>query len=673
MSKKKEEAANNSRAIMYEMKYPNLFKPLKLGRTILRNRIFAAPTGYCDLTKENIATEPLMAYYEAKARGGAAVVHVGEAYIDSKHGVDIPKYLALDSDECVSPLATVADAIAKHGAVPSIELMHAGMFSSQSFVDGNEIWAPSETTIRGTKAGARLNGVVLPEMPEEVIMDIIEKYAQAAKRVQRAGFRMVLLHGGHGWLLNQFMSPLVNHRTDKWGGSAENRMRFPIAVCDRIKEVCGKDFLIDFRMSADEANSVGYKIDVGVEMAEQIDGHCDIIHCSCGNHEVVESFVVMHPSMFLPDGCNMKYAAEVKKHVKTPVATVGAFSDPAMMDKVLGEGLVDVIEIARGLIADPDLPNKARMGRDEDINECLRCYACFSQLLVKGQYGCAINPIIGRELENKYDTPPVRREKVVVIGGGMGGMEAALDCAKRGHQVTLIEKNHTLGGVLLIEENVAFKSKLCLYIGRQARRVMENPAITVMLDTGATKELVDSLKPDAVIAALGAKPAVPGIPGVDGANVMNAEEAYVNAEKVGTRVVIIGGGLVGAELAIHLAMNGRKVTLMHRHSEIKYGGNGLHGQAIGEQFAIRKIDTAMNTSPIEITEKGVIGKGPDGEKLFEADTVIYSVGQRPLAEEAEQFRFCAPEFYVVGDCGTPATILEATSQAYYAARDIGRI
>lgn len=174
-------------------------------------------------------------------------------------------------------------------------------------------------------------------MPEEEILNTIELYAQAAKRVQLAGFKMVLLHGGHGWLLHQFMSPLTNHRTDKWGGSAENRCRFAVMVCDRIKEVCGKNFMIDFRMSASEVNSVGYGIENGIECAKQLDGHCDIIHCSVGNHEVIESFVVMHPSMFLEDGVNMKFAAEVKKYVKTPVAAVGSFSDPAMMEKALAD------------------------------------------------------------------------------------------------------------------------------------------------------------------------------------------------------------------------------------------------------------------------------------------------------------------------------------------------
>ena len=589
---------------------------------------------------------------------------------------DIPKYLKLDTDDCVSHLATVADAINKHGAIASIELMHAGMFSSQSYIEGHQVWAPSDTVIHteSDKASSRMQGAFLPEMPEEVILETIEQYAQAAKRVQLAGFKMVLLHGGHGWLLHQFMSPLTNHRTDKWGGSPENRCRFAVMVCDRIKEVCGKNFLIDFRMSASEVNSVGYGIENGVECAKVLDGHCDIIHCSVGNHEVIESFVVMHPSMFPEDGVNMKYAAEVKKHVKTPVATVGSFSDPDMMEKALADGLVDVIEIGRGVIADPDLPNKARAGKADEINQCLRCYTCFSQLITTGQYGCAINPTTGRELEVKYDTPPVHKRKVVIVGGGIGGMQAALTAAERGHTVTLIEKADKLGGVLLIEDGVSFKSKLKLYLEHQAAKVMKHPNISVLLNTTATTELVSGMEPDAVIASVGARPAVPTyLPGYDKKNVMPAEYAYTHVKEVGQKVVVIGGGLVGAELALHLALCGKEVTLMHRHEAVKCGANGLHGQAIGEQIHILKVGTAFNTSPVEITDEGVIGRNDEGEKLYPADTVIYAVGQRPLADEAEKFRFCAPEFYTIGDCVTPATIYQATSQAFYAARDIGRI
>ena len=298
-----------------------------------------------------------------------------------------------------------------------------------------------------------------------------------------------MLHGGHGWFLNQMMSPVINKRTDKWGGSIENRMRLPIMICDRIKEVCGKDFLIDFRFSAaDVMNPGGYGIEDGVEMAKYIDGHVDLIHCSVGNHEVEESFVVVHPSMFLEEGCNLKYASEVKKHVSTPVVTVGAFSDPAHMEQVIAEGKADAIAIARGLLCDPELPNKARLGKVEDIDRCLQCLACFSGLLQTKHFSCALNPVTGRELENKFAPVTVKPKKVLVAGGGIAGMKAALTAADIGHKVLLLEKSDKLGGVLCCEKDVSFKQKLDLYLKMQAKRVFDHPNIEVKLNTPATVE-----------------------------------------------------------------------------------------------------------------------------------------------------------------------------------------
>ncbi|KMZ54425.1 oxidoreductase [Dorea sp. D27] len=660
---------------MYKMKYPNLFKPLKVGDVTLRNRIISAPQGFLHLDAESLPTQAAAAFYEEKARGGAAVVTIGEGYVDTVHGIDIPKGIHLDTDDCIGGLSLLADAVNKHGAVASMELQHAGMYASESYVNGNQIYAPVERMGEGTKAGARLHGVLIPEMPEEVILDTIEKFAQAALRCKQAGFGMVLVHGGHGWLLNQMMSPVINTRTDKWGGSLENRMRMPIAVCDRIREVCGRNFLIDFRFSAaDVCNPGGYTPEDGIEMAKMIDGHVDFIHCSVGNHEVEESFVVVHPSMFLEDACNLKYAKEVKKHVKTPVVAVGAFSDPQMMEDTLAEGAVDAIAMARGLIADPDFPLKARQGKDEDINRCLRCYQCFSGLLDTRQFCCAINPVIGRELENKFDTTGYDRKKVLVAGGGIGGMQAALEAAKRRHEVILVEKTGRLGGALLCEEKVSFKKNLDLYLAAQARRVMEHPGIEVRLNTAATKELAEEITPDAIIAALGARPVIPSfLPGYDRPNVAGAEEVYYDLAKAGQKVVILGGGLVGCELGIHLALNGRRVTILEMASAPNFSGNMLHGEAVTAQIDIHGIRLMTETEAVEIKDDGVAASGPDGKVFVEADTVIYAVGQKSLENEVEELRFCAPEFYSIGDCSMPANIAKATKEGYYAARDIGRI
>lgn len=660
---------------MYKMKYPKLFSPLRLGNVVLRNRIISAPQGFLHLDAESLPTQAAVAFYEEKARGGAAVVTIGEGYVDSVHGIDIPKGIHLDTDDCIGGISLLADAINKHGAIASMELQHAGMYASESYVNGNSIYAPVERMGEGTKAGARLHGVLIPEMPEEVILDTINKFAEAAFRCKQAGFGMVLVHGGHGWLLNQMMSPVINTRTDKWGGSLENRMRMPIAVCDKIKEVCGKDFLIDFRFSAaDVCNPGGYTPEDGIGMAEMIDGHVDLIHCSVGNHEVEESFVVVHPSMFLEDACNLKYAAEVKKHVKTPVVAVGAFSDPQLMEDTLAAGTVDAIAMARGLIADPDFPVKARMGKDGDINRCLRCYQCFSGLLDTKQFCCAINPIIGRELENKFDTTAYNRKKVLVAGGGIGGMEAALEAARRGHKVVLAEKSGKLGGALLCESGVSFKKNLDQYLTRQARRVMEHPDIEVHLNTPATKKFAEEINPDAIIAALGARPVIPVfISGYEKENVVGAEEVYYDMEKAGKKVVILGGGLVGCELGIHLAINEREVTVLEMAATPNFAGNMLHGEAVMAQIAIHGIRLLTNTKAMEIKDNGVVANGPDGEIFVEADTVIYAVGQKALSEEVDELRFCAPEFYSIGDCNMPANIAKATKEGYYAARDIGRV
>lgn len=660
---------------MYNMKYPNLFAPLKLGNVVLRNRIISAPQGFLHLDAESLPTQAAAAFYEEKARGGAAVVTIGEGYVDSVHGIDIPKGIHLDTDDCIGGIALLADAITKHGAIASMELQHAGMYASESYVNGNAIYAPVERMGEGTKAGARLHGVLIPEMPEEVILETIEKFAEAALRCKQAGFGMVLVHGGHGWLLNQMMSPVINTRGDQWGGSLENRMRMPVAVCDRIKEVCGKDFLIDFRFSAaDVCNPGGYTPEDGVAMAEMIDGHVDLIHCSVGNHEVEESFVVVHPSMFLEDGCNLKYAAEVKKHVKTPVVAVGAFSDVQLMEDTLAAGHVDAIALARGLIADPDFPVKARMGKEEEINRCLRCYQCFSGLLDTRQFCCAINPVIGRELENKFDTTSYEKKKVLVAGGGIGGMAAALEAAKRGHQVVLAEKSGRLGGALLCEEKVSFKKNLERYLSLQAKRVTEHELIEVHLNTPATREFAERTEPDAIIAALGARPVVPVfIPGYDKANVVGAEEVYYDLQKAGNRVVILGGGLVGCELGIHLAIHGREVTVLEMAERPNFAGNMLHGEAVMAQIALHGIRLLTSTKAVEITDEGVVANGPEGELQIGADTIIYAVGQKSLTEEVNELRFCAPEFYTVGDCNLPANIAKATKEGYYAARDIGRI
>ena len=647
---------------MGEFKYKKLFEPIRLGNVVFRNRLFSSATGYQDISPDGILQPEAIAYYERKARGGAAAVTVGECVVDSKRGKGANYHVQLDNPFGEHTLQRVTNAVSRYGAVASAELQHAGMYANRAEGSVSAAYGPVAGDIEGKP---------VLEMNEEIIAETIETFAKAALFAKKCGFGMVTVHGGHGWLLSQFISPIVNLRRDRWGGSIENRMRLPIAIADAIHKACGKSFPIEMRISGSECHSGGYDIDEGVAIAKMLDGHVDLIHVSAGSHEVAEVFTVTHPSMFLEDGVNVKYAAEIKKHVKTPVATVGALTDPAQMEEIIASGKADVVELARGLIADPDLPNKARAGREREIRKCMRCLNCFSALIAEGQFYCAINPEAGRELEYKSDMPPKAKKKVLVAGGGIGGMQAALTAAQRGHEVVLCEKADRLGGVLRCEEKVPFKQKLDGYIEYQISELGKSGA-EIRLNTAVTPELAERMAPDVLIAALGARPVKPTLQGIDGANVMSAEEAYVGQDKVGKSVAILGGGLVGIELAIYLSMSGRAVTVIEMLPELNDGGNFMHAKGVAVEIDRYGIRTLLGTKALEITDAGVFCENADGKLSLPADTVIYAVGQSPLYDEASSLRYGAPEFHQLGDCVTPKNIMNATAQAYAVARDIGR-
>ena len=630
---------------------------------MFRNRIFSSPTGTAYMSYQHYSIQETNAYYERKAMGGAASVCVGDSVVCSKHGRFNNAHLALDDPGALSSLSRLADSITRHGSVASIELSHSGSHAHASAAQGNQLYGPMEYV---TEAGYQVEA-----MSEERIFEVVDQFAKAALLAKRSGFGMVTVHGGHGWLLTEFMSPISNKRSDKWGGSPENRCRIAVEVCKAIRRAVGPNFPIEMRISGSECNPGGYDIDEGIEIAKQLDGHLDLIHVSAGSHEVWDVFTVTHPDMFLPDGVNVKYAAEIKKHVKTAVATVGALADPELMEEIIASGKAYVVEAARGLIADPDLPLKALTGREKEINKCMRCLWCFSSHMSKGLYACSINPAIGREIENKWTIGPASKKRILIVGGGIGGMQAALTAKERGHDVILFEKTGRLGGVLNCEHAVPFKKPLAEYLKRQERAV-KNAGIEIQTNSEITPELAEQLAPDVIIAALGSFAIVPDIPGISGENVFEAEEIYYSPEKAGGRVIILGGGLVGSELAIYLAGLGRKVEIVEMADALGEGGNLLHGLAIRLELARKKVIANLSTTALEINSEGLIGETPEGKKLFEADTVVYAAGQAPRRTEADAFRFSAPEFYQIGDCLTPANIAEATRIAYYVTRNIGR-
>jgi len=647
------------------MKYENLFKPIRLGGVVFRNRIFASPTGlrytFCDGTLMPTAAQ----YYGRKAMGGAAAVAVGECIVDSLYAKTTEYKTGIDNPRSVHGLRLITNEVSSYGAVCVAELSHGGAGANRYPGAPDLIYGPVDYTY--------MDGKQVKEMPEELIERTIQKFAEAALAAKKCGFGMVNVHAGHGWLMHQFLSPKLNTRKDKWGGpDIENRARITVESLKAIRKAVGPKFPIEVRMSALECYDGGYDLDEGIAFAKQIAEYCDLIHVSVGSHEMESAFPVTHPSIFLDEGCNVKYAAEIKKHVKTNVATIGALCDPEQLEEIIASGKADVVEMARALICDPDLPIKAQTGREDEIVKCMRCLTCFSDLVTQGHFSCAINPEIGREAESRIPVIPAQKKKILVVGGGIGGMEAAITAAKAGHSVTVCEKSSELGGALKCERNVPFKFRLDAYIEQQKRK-LEKLGIEVKLNTEITADNAAQYGADVIISAMGAVPVKPPIPGIDRENVFSAEEVYTKPELAGENVLILGAGLVGVELAIYLSMLGRKVTIVEMMDAINDGGNFQHMKGVKVQLAKYKVDVRLSTKAAEITENGVVCVGKDGEYTLPADTVVYAVGQRALQDESMALYNCANEFYQLGDCLVPSNIKNAVTTAYVTARNIGRI
>lgn len=648
---------------MNKNKYPHLFEPLIIRNTVFKNRIFASPQGATYLVPgEEYPTADITVYYERKAIGGAASTCMGARVVDWKSGRNWGDgKLDIESYESMSYFRYYTNAISRHGCVPSIELQHSGAYAEQSAAEGYPIYGPNDEEIEGFHVQA---------LTEEQIQGIIDAFAAHAKWAQSVGFGMVTIHGGHGWLLCQFMSSIFNKRTDRWGGSVENRVRLAREICERIHQEA-PGLVVELRMSGSEIFN-GYDLDEGIELAKALDGYPDIIHVSVGHATFDEAFTVTTPSMFLEDGVNVKYAAAIKPFVKkSKVATVGALSDPAMMEEIIASGKADIVEMARGLCADPDLPIKARTGNEKEINKCLRCSLCFSRVMSTGQFCCAINPEIGREREYTVEPLKVKHKKnVLVLGGGIAGMQAALTATKRGHNVTLVEKTDRLGGILLCESKVPFKKHLHEYIQNQVRRIRETD-IKVILNTELTSEQAETLEPDVIIAAIGATPVIPPIEGVDGENVIGAVEAYEKAEKIQGKILILGGGLVGIELGIYLKNMGKDVELIEMASKLNCGDNSVHEMGVIAEMKRNGLVAHTSTRALKINDKGVLCKGPEGQIFYNADTVIIAAGMKGRQVEASSFAQAAPVFYQVGDCLAATNIYEANRLAFNAAMEIG--
>ena len=644
--------------------FPHLCSPITIGRVTFRNRMFSAPMGGTDITNDGCIGPKSTAFYELRGKGGAGAVTVSECMVHPETDGSHAYHLDTSILNSLAAATYTADAIHRHGAVPSLELSHSGMYAGTYMTDKSKQhnmhqWGPSDTV--------RPDGVPVKALTTDMLSDIVASYGRVAGLAKRAGFGMIMIHGGHGWLLNQFLSPYFNKRTDEYGGSLENRCRLAIEVLKSVREAVGPGFPIEFRMSGSELFEGGYDLAEGVRIAQMIEPYVDIIHVSAGTYQ--RGFGDTHPSMFKEHGCNVYLAAEIKKHVSVPVATLGGLNDPQQMEEIIASGKADIVYMARALLADPFLPRKIMENRENEIVHCLRCFTCMAERAVTATRRCTVNPLIGREIEGNEVSPAPVSKKVLVAGGGPGGLYAAYTAARRGHQVILCEKEAQLGGILKSEQAIPFKQEM-YQLSQTYALFARNSGVEIRTSTEVTPEYVEKENPDALIIAVGSEPLVPPIKGLNGDNVVIVNDYYLEKEKVTDQVVVLGGGLAGCECAIHLGMEGKHVHLVEMRQELAPDANIRHRPLLLKEVD-KYVTVHTGCKGLAVTDEGVLCETDTGEEiLIPGTSVICALGQHSRTSLVNSLRDSAPYIAVIGDASKVSTITNAVYEGYHAAFDI---
>jgi 2,4-dienoyl-CoA reductase-like NADH-dependent reductase (Old Yellow Enzyme family)/thioredoxin reductase len=626
--------------------------------------MFSAPMGGTDITNDGCIGPKSTAFYELRAKGGAGAVTVSECMVHPKTDGSHAYHLDTSILNSLASATYTADAIRRHGAMPSLELSHSGMYAGTYMTDKTKQhnmnqWGPSDTV--------RPDGVEVKALTKEMLAEIAAAYGNVAGLAKRAGFEMLMIHGGHGWLLNQFFSPYFNKRTDEYGGSLENRCRFAIEVLKEVRKAVGPNFPIEFRLSGSELFEGGYDLEDGVKIAQQIEPYIDLLHVSAGTYQ--RGFGDTHPSMFKDHGCNVYLAAEIKKHVSVPVATIGGLNDPKQLEEIIASGKADVVYMARALLADPFLPRKVMENKENEIVKCLRCFTCMAERAATSTRRCTVNPLIGREMEgDEVSTAPIKKT-VLVAGAGPGGLYAAYTAARRGHDVILCEKESEVGGILKSEQALPFKHEMYELAGTY-ELLAKQAGVEFRMNTEVTAEYVEQVNPDAVIIAVGSTPLVPPIKGLDGENVVIVNNYYLEKEKVTDDVVVFGGGLAGCECAIHLGMEGKNVHLVEMRDELAPDANVRH-----RPLLLKEIDKYVTVHTgyrgLEVTKEGILCEDKNGaQHLVPGTSVICALGQCAKTDVVNELRDTAPYVAVIGDAAKVSTITNAVYWGYHAALDI---
>lgn len=629
------------------MKFEKLFTPIKINQLIVRNRIVATPVGD---------------EFEEKALGGAGIVICGHTIVDpgrsSFASYDEPyAFHKYEVEKTQSRIRRAHQA----GAKASIEIFHAGQYARVK-----------EYAI-GPMDFIREDGIEVRAMTEEMMGDVANKFAQTAKEAKDLGFDLIFMHFGHGWLPAQFLSPLFNKRTDEYGGSFENRAKFPKMILEAVRKAVGPYFPIDMRISAIEWVEGSIEFKDTLSFIKLVEPLIDTVQISAGLDINHEGNVHMVTTNFKGHMVNAEFARQVKEVVKIPVSTVGAVLNPRQAEFLIQSGKVDLVGFGRAFVADPDWPNKAKEGRDDEIVPCIRCVQCYHIATNRRNVGCSVNPRYKNEEFIAKELIETKNPKnVVIIGAGPAGIKAATVASKRGHKVTLFDKNAYLGGALHHIAMEFYKVDIKYYLEHLISQ-LKKTNVDIRLNTVVTPNLVREMSPDVIIVAIGAEPMTPPLKGINGKNVWNFYQAIENEKELGKNIVIIGGGSIGTEIGLELAeLHGKNVSLVEMTNEIAAQGNLLYKIALRQKMdSTPNLVKLMEHRCVEIKDNGVELLDKDGnQKFVEADQIIIATGVRNNLKLVEQFYGIVPDTFTIGDCNSPRKIMEAVYEGHTIACNI---
>lgn len=636
------------------MKFGALFKPIEIGSMRVPNRFVVPPQG-TNLAKEDGSVSPTMInYYEERAKGGFGLIIIEVTGV-SPDGRAIIRQSALWSDEYIEGYAKLAEAVHKHGAKIAVQIHHAGR---QTFPANIGNLQP----ISSSPIPCPICQVISREMTTPEVYEMIDKFVQTAVRCKKAGVDAVEIHAAHGYLIAQFMSAYSNRRTDEFGGSFENRIRFPCLIIQGIRRELGNDYPIIFRISADEKVPGGRNIIETIAVCRAMEeAGADAMHISAGCYGSLDW--IIQPSD-VPLGVLADFSDEVKRSVSVPVIAVGRINDPHIAETLIVTERADMVALGRQSITDAHFPNKVLAGELDEISPCIGCnQGCLGEIFAGFEATCVVNPFAARAIGLWPAKPAEKTKKVFVVGGGPGGLQCSWVLAMRGHDVTLLEKENELGGQFLIASYPTGKGDLAKPI-RYYRVMCEKYGVKIRLNTEATEDLIKEEKPDAVVLATGGLPLIPEIKGIDNPSFVNANDVLLGKVSVGGKVLIAGGGLIGAETADFLGHYGKDITIVELKDTIAADVNNVVRISLMQRLKEYSTVLMPNTEIIEFFEDGVVVK-QDGKEitLRGFDTVVLALGAESYNPLEDKVKSLVSEVYVIGDAKVAGKILKATEAA----------